>query len=719
VTCAERVRSKRSLFFNRTLMNLDVKYYRLIARKAFFKSLFLFKKKLRLTFYLFFIFIVFSITSAYAQLNATVIGDAIDQGNNCYVITPDQAFQTGGVWYNNPIDFDLDFSIYYQNNFGFRDFDGADGMALVFKGNPTPIIGGDGGNLGYGGITPSLAIEFDTYINAGFGDPIWDHIAIMQDGDANHNNLSANLSGPVQASSTSIDIEDGIAHEVRIEWSATTKTLSVFFDCLLRLTLNQDVKNTIFAGDDSVFFGFVGSTGGLTNLHQVCFNRVSFVDNLQIEDEVICETEGVIVIATIPSGTTYRWSPTTGVSDPNSPTPFLSPSVTTTYTVTISDICGQTISEELTVTVLPFSTMEPIFDPVPTICEGDALNDLPTTSNDGITGTWTPPLNNTITTTYTFIPSVEQCVPETTLTIEVIPAVIPAFSGFNPICSGDFLAPLPTTSNNGINGTWTPQINNMVSTLYTFTPDVGEGCTTTATLLILIKDPIIPTFDYVPPICEGGMLSALPTISNEGIRGAWSPPLNNMETTTYSFDANPNQCADTATIQIEITPISELTIEVNLTSEPFELNQTAVITVTGGTGSYEYQIDNSIWREQNVFSGLRDCRDYVFRARETTRCSNIAVENIRVLQYPNFFTPNGDGINDVWNIDCLKDQAAARIIIFDRFGKKLTSIRPSEFGWDGMYNGATMPSSDYWFRLEYLSKEGLPKIFKSHFTLKR
>lgn len=675
---------------------------------------------MRILFYLLFTFILFNSISAYAQLNATVVGDAIDQGNNCYIITPDEAFQTGGVWYDNPIDFDLDFSIYYQNNFGFRDFDGADGMALVFKGNPTPVIGGEGGNLGYGGIAPSLAIEFDTYLNADFGDLISDHIAIMRDGDADHTNVSANLSGPVQASSTSANIEDGISHEVRIEWNATSKTLSVFFDCLLRLTLNQDVKNTIFAGDDSVFFGFVGSTGGLTNLHQVCFNRVSFVDNLQIEDEVICETEGVIVVATIPSGTNYSWSPTTGVSDPNSPTPFLSPSVTTTYTVTISDICGETISEEITVTVLPFSNVEPVFDPVPPICQGDKLNDLPTTSNDGITGTWFPPLDNTMTTTYTFTPSAEQCVPETTLIIEVIPPLIPTFGGVSPICPGDLLEPLPTTSNNGISGAWTPQINNMVSTLYTFTPTAGQGCTTTATLLILVEDPIIPTFDSIPPICEGGMLDALPTSSNEGIRGTWSPPLNNMTTTTYSFSPNPNQCAaDTATLLIEVTRISDLTLEVKLTSEPFELDQTAVVTVMGGTGSYEYQIDNSVWGEQNVFSGLKECRDYVFRVRETSRCSNIGVESIRVLQYPNFFTPNEDGINDVWNIDCLNDQGAARITIFDRFGKILTTLFPSQFGWDGMYNGVAMPSSDYWFRLEYLDKDGQPKIFRSHFTLKR
>ena len=107
------------------------------------------------------------------------------------------------------------------------------------------------------------------------------------------------------------------------------------------------------------------------------------------------------------------------------------------------------------------------------------------------------------------------------------------------------------------------------------------------------------------------------------------------------------------------------------------------------------------------------------RARETSGCSNIAVEVFRILEYPNFFTPNGDTKNDRWNIDCLRDQVGARVSIYDRYGKILAVIDPSRFGWDGVYNNALMPTSDYWFKVEYLSQDGLPIVFASHFTLKR
>ena len=223
-----------------------------------------------------------------AQLNDSIIGDAENLGGNCFLITPEARSQKGGIWYDNPIDFSNDFTIYYQNNFGDRDGTGADGMALVFKTTPEPVIGELGGQLGYGGINNSLIVEFDTYRNSVYGDPFYDHLAITKNGNSTHNSTD-NLAGPVQASSSSANIEDGIFHDVKVQWDATAQVFSVFFDCELRLTLTEDVKNTIFGGDSSVFFGFVGSTGWYSNLQQVCFNSISFVENLVVpKNQNIC-----------------------------------------------------------------------------------------------------------------------------------------------------------------------------------------------------------------------------------------------------------------------------------------------------------------------------------------------------------------------------------------------------------------------------------------------
>ena len=93
---------------------------------------------------------------------------------------------------------------------------------------------------------------------------------------------------------------------------------------------------------------------------------------------------------------------------------------------------------------------------------------------------------------------------------------------------------------------------------------------------------------------------------------------------------------------------------------------------------------------------------------------------ITVIDYPKFFTPNGDGNNDTWQIKGINSQPDAIIYIHDRYGKLLKQIGPTGQGWDGTYNGNRMPSSDYWFVLEYREPTtDERKTFRAHFTLKR
>ncbi|SCX86103.1 T9SS type B sorting domain-containing protein [Flavobacterium caeni] len=213
-----------------------------------------------------------------------------------------------------------------------------------------------------------------------------------------------------------------------------------------------------------------------------------------------------------------------------------------------------------TVTVTVSGGTVPTFNAVGAICSGDALNPLPTTSLNGVTGTWSPALDNTATTTYTFTPTAGQCASTATLTITVNPSTVPAFTAIAPICAGAVLGPLPTTSNNGIAGTWSPAPNNNATTTYTFTPNAGQ-CATTATLVITVNtNNTAPTFTAIAPICAGSVLTPLPTTSNNGIAGTWSPALNNNATTTYTFTPNAGQCATTATLVITVNPSNTVPI---------------------------------------------------------------------------------------------------------------------------------------------------------------
>src|SRR5690606_22514545 len=114
----------------------------------------------------------------------------------------------------------------------------------------------------------------------------------------------------------------------------------------------------------------------------------------------------------------------------------------------------------------------------------------------------------------------------------------------------------------------------------------------------------------------------------------------------------------------------------------------------------------------NVDSGV-----HLVTVRGVTGDCGSAVLEVVVLKHPKYFTPNKDGFHETWTIPILREHQEARISIFDRYGKLLKLMAPTD-SWDGTYNGREMPSDDYWFRVTF-DHEGSPKEFKSHFTLRR
>ena len=145
---------------------------------------------------------------------------------------------------------------------------------------------------------------------------------------------------------------------------------------------------------------------------------------------------------------------------------------------------------------------------------------------------------------------------------------------------------------------------------------------------------------------------------------------------------------------------------------------TIVATATGGYGDYEYSLDGFNSQISPVFSGLPN-GVYSVYVRDIQNCGNIlSVSGLFAITYPSFFTPNDDGYNDTWNITGLDASFNAKIYIFDRYGKLLKQISSLGEGWNGTFNGQQLPSTDYWFKIEYVEK-GVQKEFKSHFSLKR
>ena len=143
-----------------------------------------------------------------------------------------------------------------------------------------------------------------------------------------------------------------------------------------------------------------------------------------------------------------------------------------------------------------------------------------------------------------------------------------------------------------------------------------------------------------------------------------------------------------------------------------------VISATAeGHGDYVFQLDNGPFQSSGIFENV-DPGGHTITIRDSKGCGSVVIE-VGVIDYPAFFTPNGDGYHDTWNIiGIATGDPMAKIYIFDRFGKLLKQLSPLGPGWDGTYSGNPLPSSDYWFRVEY-TEDGNAKQFKGHFTLKR
>ncbi len=151
---------------------------------------------------------------------------------------------------------------------------------------------------------------------------------------------------------------------------------------------------------------------------------------------------------------------------------------------------------------------------------------------------------------------------------------------------------------------------------------------------------------------------------------------------------------------------------------PFENIANAVVIIDGGYGNYIYQLDDGDFQDSNQFDNLSS-GDHIVTIIDTFGYCGNYVLTFTVIKYPNYFTPNDDGYNDTWNIWDLRSEHPESIIsIFDRYGKFLKQISPLGKGWDGTYNGKKLPSTDYWFTVEYNYK-GEQRTFRSHFTLKR
>jgi len=188
----------------------------------------------------------------------------------------------------------------------------------------------------------------------------------------------------------------------------------------------------------------------------------------------------------------------------------------------------------------------------------------------------------------------------------------------------------------------------------------------------------------------------------------------------YTLEVSDALLATQCAAPIEVFTVIESeppTVTAVVTTQAFANTHIIEATATG-IGDYEYNIDQGPWQDTGTFVGVNS-GERVVNVRDLNGCG-VGFAVVYVIDFPKYFTPNGDGYHDTWNIIGISNQLNAKIQIFDRYGKLLKEIRPSGDGWDGTYNGARLPSSDYWFVLSYNEPvTGAPTLLNAHFSLKR
>jgi len=220
--------------------------------------------------------------------------------------------------------------------------------------------------------------------------------------------------------------------------------------------------------------------------------------------------------------------------------------------------------------------------------------------------------------------------------------------------------------------------------------------------------------DETIQLCEGG--SKKLQVSTNFINYEWSNGDKNYFTEVkapgnYSVTvADSNTCL--ATKKFTVIPSGKATIT-NVVINDFKESQNSVLIYYVGTGEYEFSIDGTFFQDSPLFDDV-PVGEYTIRVRDKNGCGE-TTKKIYVLNYPKFFTPNGDSYNDIWTIQNIDIYPKSVISIFDRYGKLIYQFKGNKKGWDGKLNSKDLPSTDYWFVITLEND----KIVKGHFTLLR
>lgn len=192
----------------------------------------------------------------------------------------------------------------------------------------------------------------------------------------------------------------------------------------------------------------------------------------------------------------------------------------------------------------------------------------------------------------------------------------------------------------------------------------------------------------------------------------FNPFVSTSMSLTYHILVRRGACVDSTTLDVYVRPIPSID-RVELFPEKKEI----VINPVRMSSDYSYSLDGEQWQSSPSFVDDIPVGTSLAYIKDLYGCESSLPFYFLIPIYPeDHMSPNGDGIKDTWEVENLGYYKHYSVRIYDRYGKLLVEYHDEYPGWDGVYNGADMPSTDYWY---VISVDELDYEVSGHFTLLR
>ena len=421
-------------------------------------------------------------------------------------------------------------------------------------------------------------------------------------------------------------------------------------------------------------------------IRTIAVNIGSSAISMLTPDTTICYGENVNILVNGSATSSYTWSPATGLNNPNIQDPIATPSITTTYTVSASSVTGG-CTAYATITITVANPSVAILTPDTTVCAGIPVN-IRVNGSPTLTYIWSPStwLNNpniiqpvatpSITTTYVLTATYPgtSCTATGQITITIAPPLDVIVTSQVEAC------------NTGINFSVTP---NGVDYSYNWTGPSGFSDNTQN-----------PHMTNVIP-ADNGVYSVSVVDLSSGCSG--------LGTTTVMVSPA------TFTLLTNITPAQSI-------------NYGSSIQLNADNATYYWWMpDDGTLNNRNISDPIatptQNTIYTVYGIDTSTGCMDSAKIIVDVIfdsiAIPSAFTPNGDGLNDVFHPLGMKYQSLVEFSVYNRWGQRIFTTNNKEQGWDGTFNDVKQDMDVYNYLLIVALDDGTNKLYKGTVTLIR